>query len=765
MTDLASFLAQHATPYDSESDHYNRPPFAAPIKARISGIDDVHSYHTRVPPQGIEPYIKHYTEPSDLVLDPFCGSGTTGIASLRLKRRVILNDLSPAAIHISRNYCTGVDPAKLQKIFDGIMINHQQELDWLYSTVCDRCGNLAEIQYTIWSDVFECGRCGNEIILWDVAVDEENKEILDLFSCPSCQKDWSKSDLKRLRVVPVITNYECSTCNPKRWEHRTIDSELDRFQEISTTPIPYTYPAIPFDQSFEMWRRVHSDLGIDDSSKFFTKRNLWAFAGLWDAASRISDPGMADKLRFALTGSMPSLTVMTIYMPDRSGRGNRKGTLYVPSLSIEQNVRQVIKRRFKRIIRYVEQFREGDLITRVGSATDLSEIPTSSIDYVFTDPPFGSNIFYADVNFLWESWLGVITDQEHEAVVHVKHKNKNTLPDYERLMTEAFCEIHRVLKPGRWASIVFHNSDDKIWQKILDAVENAGLELAEINSFDKSHLSFKGIKGAQGLERVTNKDIVLNLRKPRPQEQARSNGHTHLAEAEQRVVETVADFLATNPAPTERTLQHIWNHALYNMLREGSVEVSMAGLEELLAYHYRAFKIIDGRYYLRGEAVVGGNIFDLRSDTGAIAWLNSVLGNEPQTTGDLIPKWQRETAALAGVDVGRLDRLLEENFWLDKKTGRWRIPTPEERDRMSARSDLSAQAHLRVVNRYLQGDLDRQPDDRELAAWVRFCYSREFYPEAAALFQHINEARLDPEEYKTVKKMAQVARLKSKQSG
>ena len=388
-TDLAEFIAKYARPYDPATDTYRRPPFAAPAKARMRAIDDIHSYHTRVPPQGIEPYIKHYTEPNDIVLDPFCGSGTTGMAALRLGRRVILNDLAPAAVHIARNYCIPVDATALKHVFEHIMSAVQDEFSWLYETTCERCGRQAEIQYTIWSDVFECGRCVTELILWDLAVDEEAKEIRDRFDCPNCQKNWSKAELQRLRAIPVVTNYECSRCNPKRGEHRTTEAELVRLREIAAARIPYWYPRVTFDQSFEMWRRVHSDLGVTDSSKFFTPRNLLAFARLWHEANE-AEQEIGEKLRFTLTGSVPSLTVMTMYMPDRSGRGNRKGTLYIPSLSIEQNVGQVVKRRFRRILKYVEQFHGGDVFVRTGSAGSLPEIPTSSIDYVFTDPPFGS---------------------------------------------------------------------------------------------------------------------------------------------------------------------------------------------------------------------------------------------------------------------------------------------------------------------------------------------------------------------------------------
>jgi hypothetical protein len=62
-SDLQEFIAQHATPYDPATDTYRRPPFAQPVKAgKNSPIYNAHSYHTKVPPKGIVPYIEHYTD-------------------------------------------------------------------------------------------------------------------------------------------------------------------------------------------------------------------------------------------------------------------------------------------------------------------------------------------------------------------------------------------------------------------------------------------------------------------------------------------------------------------------------------------------------------------------------------------------------------------------------------------------------------------------------------------------------------------------------
>jgi len=250
-TDLASFIAKSAKPYDPNSDEYNRSSFAAPIKAgKNTAIYNAHSYHTKVPPLGIVPYIEHYTSPGDLVLDPFCGSGMTGIAALMTGRNIVLNDLSPAAAHITYNYCTPVDVTALKREFERIQIAVQEEFAWLYGTICDQCGGPATIQYTLWSDIFECGRCGFNMVLWETAFDQDSQSLAAQFTCPSCGKEWRKAQLRRSGVCPVRTGYECrGKCKPKRKEHPPTQQELQLIKDIEQKSVPYWYPRTPLIQT------------------------------------------------------------------------------------------------------------------------------------------------------------------------------------------------------------------------------------------------------------------------------------------------------------------------------------------------------------------------------------------------------------------------------------------------------------------------------------------------------------------------------------
>ena len=161
------------------------------------------------------------------------------------------------------------------------------------------------------------------------------------------------------------------------------------------------------------------------------------------------------------------------------------GTLYVPSLNCELNVLMQLQRK---LVDATFQY-HGPVECLNEPASHLIGVVDLSIDYIFTDPPsFGSNIFYADGPSLGNAGWAITRTKRYEAVWN-KHRKPDeggkTLAEYERLMTEAFREMHRVLKPGRWASVVFHNSDDKVWQAIQRGAEAAGFDLVNAQQMDK----------------------------------------------------------------------------------------------------------------------------------------------------------------------------------------------------------------------------------------------------------------------------------------
>jgi tRNA G10 N-methylase Trm11 len=130
-------------------------------------------------------------------------------------------------------------------------------------------------------------------------------------------------------------------------------------------------------------------------------------------------------------------------------------------------------------------------VVNTGSATDLRFIPNASIDYVFTDPPFGDNLAYAELNFQVEAFYGVFTKIEQEAIV--SNFQGKQLTEYKSLMRRSFEEFFRVLKPGRWMTVVFSNTKASVWNGIQTALQEAGFVIADVSSLDKQQGSFNDL--------------------------------------------------------------------------------------------------------------------------------------------------------------------------------------------------------------------------------------------------------------------------------
>ena len=482
---------------------------------RNSALYSAHSYHTKVPPEAIAPFIEYYTKPGDVVLDPFCGSGMTGVAASLAGRRAILNDLSPAAIHLAWNHTRPCDPDDLAAGFAAIEAKVAKRFRALYKTT-HTDSSEAIIHWTLWSTRHKCPKCARSFLLWEV-MDQKTGRLGSTIDCPQCRKPLRRSELKKLGSEPAWIAYE--TKDGRRYEKAPNLEDIRKALSFRRNKVDVWYPETPIGADREMFIRCALQLqGIETVADFYTPRNLEALGLLWEAIMAVPDVRVRGALAFAFTNTAWHGTRMRRFNA-RGGQRPLTGTLYIPQLSSEANVLEVMRNKIAQLQRYYRSYRPHRTevpALLLNSATNLSAIPDGSIDYVFTDPPFGSNIFYADCNLIWESWLGRLTDSADEAVVNRSLALENggkSLATYAALIGEAMFEIARVLKPSGWATVVFHNTDAEVWQAIRDAADEAGFAFHEAASLERQQQSHKGYKGRSGAEDVAHFDVVFNLQK------------------------------------------------------------------------------------------------------------------------------------------------------------------------------------------------------------------------------------------------------------
>ena len=516
-------LGAHAATL-SMGANLNRMPLLEPGQgSRATPVFNVHSYHTKVPPEAIEPFITHHTRPGQLVLDPFAGSGMTGVAALRLGRRAVLSDLAPAAAHIAWNVTHACDPIALRTAATAVLSQIAPHIDAAYRTTCDACTGPATIAYAIWSDLLRCDGCAAPVSVWDSATDQRIGKLVDRFPCPHCGKIVRRRGAERCGRKLSLIATDCVSCG-RRTRPATV-ADVTHARRIADDGISDWYPTAPLGPSREMYLRSALHLqGVQSVADLYTQRNLRVLAALWAAIGNVPDLRVRQALALAFTNTSWHGTIMRRYNA-RGGQRPLTGTLYVPHLSSEANVARV----FSHKIRQLETFYRQELALRhvadgaiqidVASATKLDGIADASVDYIFTDPPFGSNLFYADCNLIWDAWLGELTHPEREAVVNRSLKAADggkTLSDYRALMGASFGEMRRVLRPEGWLTLVFQSTDVNVWHAIESAAAEAGLSIEGATYLDKRQLSHKGYKGADGSEDVAAYDVVLAIRNRRP---------------------------------------------------------------------------------------------------------------------------------------------------------------------------------------------------------------------------------------------------------
>ena len=715
---IGDFIKHYGRPYDPK-EKYHREPFAADVsEGKNHPIYNAHSYHTKVPHRAIMRYILHYTEPGDVVFDGFCGTGMTGVAAQLcgdLKevcemgyrvdehdviydeggraisrvgvRRAFLVDLSPAATFIAHNYNNPLDVTVFEKEATKLLSQAEEELGWMYKTTHE--GKISgRINYTLWSDVFSCPECGGNIVFWDVAVDSSNGKILDVFSCPDCSRDLTKRSLERIfdtkfdgalnqaikqvRQVPVLINYSINNVR----HNKTPDSyDVELLDKIDSSSIPYWFPTNRMMDGAET--RRNDPMGITHVHHFYTKRNLRVVAFLWDKVKDASSAIKEAVFNMQTRANKQSSLHISNFFHGGGGvcKGHLSGTLYIPSLSPEIPATKIFSDRINTLKRGYQAaygIRERSCIGTFSSGH--LAIPDSSIDFLFLDPPFGANLNYSELNWNDECWLGITTNVAAEAIENPAHKKD--LDAYRRLIGICFREAFRVLKPGRWMTVEFSNTQSSVWNSIQAAITEVGFIVANVSVLDKKTGSFKAVNTTTAVKQ----DLVISAYKPDGglEDRFRKSGHT---------VEGVWDFMRNHLRNlpivkprggelefiAERDPRILYDRMVAFYVGHGvPVPLSSAEFQAALA---EKFPEREGMFFLpdqvdiwdKKRAQVQGvgqmSIF-VEDEKSAIDWLRSFLKNRPSVAADITPEFMQQLGASWKKFETRpeLRVLLEQNF-------------------------------------------------------------------------------------------------------
>ncbi|MFC1695238.1 DNA methylase, partial [Pseudomonadota bacterium] len=492
----------------------------------------------------------------------------------------------------------------------------------------------------------------------------------------SMDRAWSskfdtavQETVRQVKQAPVLIDY---TVNGKRTQKKPDATDLETLAKIDRNHIPYWVPINHVIDGQEIGRL--KSLEVTKTHQLLPKRANWVLGAFLNRCSHNS------RLLFLATGALLNLSWMYRWRANGKG-GTTSGTYYICATPQENNPFNQLKTKLSGTLKAI------GVACNVVSSQDSSclGVGDNTFDYMFLDPPFGSNLMYSELSFLWESWLKVLTNNQSEAIEN-RNQNKGA-NEYRQLMKACFEEAYRLLKPGRWMTVEFSNTKAYVWNSIQTALTESGFIVANVSALDKKQGSFKAVTTATAVKQ----DLVISAYKPRGEFEARFQDEAQTEEGVWGFVRTHLNYLPVTKKQgfllqfvPERDPRILFDQMVAYFVRKGfTVPVSSQEFQIGLA---QRFIERDGMYFLPDQAaeydrkkMTASELTQLTlfvsNEASAILWLRQLIRQKPQTFSDINPQFMQQLGGWSKNEAQlELSELLNQNFLCYDGIG----PVPEQ---------------------------------------------------------------------------------------
>ncbi len=456
------------------------PEEVIPHKQAAKRHFGVHGYFTKQSWDIVQTYIKNFTRPGDVVLDPFGGSGVTAIEALMTNRHGINVDINPMAIFMVDALTTSIEIQELISAFDTIKARYIKHAP---------------------------------------KTDEEIKEALKIYPQPR----------------PV---------------------KLAKGSDVATADL------------------------------LFSDRQKAQLGYLKHLIQKQKNENIRKTLMLMFSGLLTKINLTYHQSSDRSeGRGNASAFAYyryrLAPRPVELDIMKYFEIRLRKVVEakkeirnFINQHTKEKLQIVKGSATDLHFIKDESIDYIYTDPPYGAKIPYLDLSAMWNAWLDLeVTEEDYKNEAIEGGDHKKSKEEYNKLIAESIKEMYRVLKFDRWMSFVFAHKDPEFWHLIIDTAEKCGFEYVGAVPQKNGQSSFKK---RQNPFTVLSGQLIINFKKVRtPKAMMKAHLGMEMADI---VLQTIEGVIAKNNGAT---LEQINDELIVKGLEMGFLDLLKAEYSDL----------------------------------------------------------------------------------------------------------------------------------------------------------------------------------------
>lgn len=496
-----------------------------------------HKYWARKTWNVVAEYIKTYCPEGGIVFDPFAGSGITAMEALKNNRKAIICDLNPIATEITRLTIKPVNDVKFYEAFERVEEKVKSKIEDLYLTKCRHCGSEFPFTCAIWENnkcteirYQECPKC-KRTCRADCKTDRYDEKLLKKIESSKIKEWYPNNRLYYPDGRPFMKKEQYESideCFTKRnlqalsWLNEAITEEPSKDLR--------DFLKIGFSSMIHLCSKMVPAISATAGSHQTPFSSTWTQHSYW-SASNFMEQNVWNKFESAIKGNQGLL------------RAKSDSNKYFINTKVGTSFEQVISGK-------------ADIYIYNGSCLDLmKELPESTIDYIFTDPPYDASIQYGELSYMWISWLKM--DGENylqklisDEIIRNDRQQKN-FDTYYALLKNSFQGMFKVLKPGNYLTLTFHNPTFKVRNATIRAGVFSGFEFQKIHHQPLGQLSAKSLLqpfgSAQG-------DFYLRFYKPEIAEIAATPKEIDEIRFEKIVVQTTIALLAERAEPTPYTI-------------------------------------------------------------------------------------------------------------------------------------------------------------------------------------------------------------------
>lgn len=497
---------------------------------RTGALFNAFSYPTKISPEAIALFIACHTKPGERIFDPFGGSGTTGIATklcdnptqamldLAEKtgskpvwgpREAVIYELSPVASAIGATICN-TDPDNFSLYATDLLNQVETDIKDLYRIKDDK-GEVGTLRHIIWTDIIKCPNCKNAASYADVAIHYNPISFIDECTCHHCGASFKPESAERVLTDsfdPILgETVKCKSRAPfkiygttgkRKWCRHATEEDYTQYQRIINS---LNYSDVPKERI--KWGDLYRSgyhFGINYIHQLYSFRNAFVLSQLLKKVESYPQDIQSALKVFILSYNQSHSTLMTRVVAKKGNKdfvltGAQSGVMYISSLPVEKNIIEGLKRKIKTFRDAIDLVNKSQSRVQFVNGSSINTIlADNSIDYVFTDPPFGDYIPYSEINQINEIWYGEKTNSTDEVIIN--HNQKKGTNEYSSLMTSVFSEVYRCLKTKGLCTVVFHSAKAEIWRSIITAYQIAGLSILKTGILDKVQASFKQVNSS-----------------------------------------------------------------------------------------------------------------------------------------------------------------------------------------------------------------------------------------------------------------------------